>query len=203
MVMQWISVGVVDGGQLNRPMASSSIAGTITRSFYSICTKSGNDSYCLLQLKKLKTDIRLFQLILPCAVTVRKVVLLSCNSLLKKSRLCFQTMVAAYNAVGARSRRPPTDTRTLLFGDRIAPPHAATSTSAIAASEVESLEQRNGGVVDTLRDRVGDMHHVRIALLPCLFSKYKHWRALSAYCYSFRFHASVLTPILLTSFHFS
>lgn len=73
-----------------------------------------------------------------------------------------QGTMPGYEAQGARSRRTVApDNRTLLFGDRVTGPRPSSAMpSHVAGAEVEALECRNGIAVDTLRDRVGDMHHV-------------------------------------------
>jgi hypothetical protein len=55
---------------------------------------------------------------------------------------------------------PAGSDRALLFGPRPAYGHAVTGVHATA--ETELMETRNGRSVDTLRDRVGDMHELAL-----------------------------------------
>jgi hypothetical protein len=77
-------------------------------------------------------------------------------------------MATPHLAGGPRTRRPlPGDNRALLFGDRPSTRAPIPGTTELAAAETELLETRNGASVDTLRDRVGDMRHVRPRPLFC------------------------------------
>jgi hypothetical protein len=78
-------------------------------------------------------------------------------------------MAGAQGSTGPRTRRPlPGDNRSLLFGDRAMGGTPMSGAPALGAAETELLESRNGASVDVLRDRVGDMRHVRVCCTHAL-----------------------------------